>query len=138
MVFSSSEPAGFALALHLLLVAALWGLVPRPDSAVSGGLPLTSSDLRNFHAHGPLMRIDDLSAFGRRVVARVSASVAPVDNRLGLNPRDVLDLNTRDVLDLMHGRSQLTIGTSISAMPGRSMSGFTDQADTACAKREAP
>ena len=40
----------------------LGGLVPQPDSAVSGGLPLSSTGFRDFRAHGPRMRIDDLSA----------------------------------------------------------------------------
>ena len=40
----------------------LSGLVRRPESAVLGGLPFTSSDFRGFRAHKPRMRIDDLSA----------------------------------------------------------------------------
>ena len=36
-------------------------LVPRPDSAVLGGLPFTSSDSHDFRERGPRMRIDDLS-----------------------------------------------------------------------------
>ena len=37
----------------------------------------------------------------------------------------------------MHGRSRVTIDRRIPTMPGRSMSGFTDQADIACTQREA-
>ena len=41
-------------------------------------------------------------------------------------------------LDLMHGRSRMTVDPHIPAMPGRSMSVFTDQAGITCTKREAP
>ena len=37
-------------------------LVPRPESAVLGGLLFTSSNFRDFRAHGPRMRIDDVFA----------------------------------------------------------------------------
>ena len=61
----------------------LGGLVPQPDSAVSGGLPITSTDFRDFSAHGPCMRIDDLSAPTGRFVARAPAFVGTGDDRLG-------------------------------------------------------
>ena len=64
----------------------LGGLVPQPDSAVLGGLPLTSTDFRYFRAHEPRMRIDDLSAPTGRFVAHVSASVGTGDDRLGRAP----------------------------------------------------
>ena len=38
----------------------------------------------------------------------------------------------------MHGLSRMTIDPRIPYLPGRSMSGFIDQADIACTKREAP
>ena len=38
----------------------------------------------------------------------------------------------------VHGRSRVTIDPRIPAMSGWSTSGFTDQTDIACAKREAP
>ena len=38
----------------------------------------------------------------------------------------------------VHGRSPMTIGPRIPTMPGRSTSGFTNQADIACTKRQAP
>ena len=53
----------------------LGGLVPQPDSAALGGLPLTSTDFCDFRTHGPRMRIDDLSVSTGRFVARVSAFV---------------------------------------------------------------
>ena len=59
--------------------AVLSGLVPHTESAVLGGLPFTSADYCDFRAHGPHMRIDDLSAPSGRFVARVSASVTTVD-----------------------------------------------------------
>lgn len=67
----------------------LGGLVPRLDSAVFGGLPFTSSDWRDFGAHGPRMRIDDISAPSGTFVVRVSVSVTTVDRRPGRgeNPR---------------------------------------------------
>ena len=52
----------------------LGGLVPQPDSAILGGLPLTSTEFRDFHAHGPRMRIDDLSAPTEKFVACVLLS----------------------------------------------------------------
>ena len=61
-------------------------LVLRPDSAVLGGLPLTSTNFRDFHPHGPRMRIDDLSAPTGRFVARLSAFVGTGDDRLGRAP----------------------------------------------------
>ena len=59
------------------------GPVPRPESAGLGGLPFASSDFRDFRAHGPRMRIDDLSAPSGRFVARVSAAVTTTDRRPG-------------------------------------------------------
>ena len=38
----------------------------------------------------------------------------------------------------MHGRSCMTIDPGVPTLPARSTSGFTDQADIACTKREAP
>ena len=61
----SSPPPGVALS----------GLVPLPESTVLGGLPFVSSDFRDFRAHGPRMRIDDLSAPSGRFVPCVSAAV---------------------------------------------------------------
>ena len=78
-ILSSSHPhRGMA---HLtppftpVLTIALGGLVPRLDSAVVGGLSLTSIDLSDSRAHGPRMRIDDLPAPSRRFVTRISALV---------------------------------------------------------------
>ena len=59
------------------------GLVPHPESAVLGGLPFASSDLRDFRAHEPHVRIDDLSAPSGRFVARVTAAVTTHDCRPG-------------------------------------------------------
>ena len=39
------------------------------------------------------------------------------------------------MLIVMHGRSRISIDPRIPAMPGRSASGFTDQANIACNKR---
>ena len=64
-------------------IICLGGLVPHPDSAVLGGLPVTSTDFRDFRAHGPRMRIDDLSAPTGRFVARVSSFVGTSDDRPG-------------------------------------------------------
>ena len=61
----------------------LGGLVRRPDRAVLGGLPFASSDFRDFCAHGPRMRNDDLSALPGRFFARVPAAVTTVDRRPG-------------------------------------------------------
>ena len=83
-VSSSSEPAGFALALHRLPVSAWVGWCPTVKSPSWSGLPFTSLDFHDFRAHGPSMRIDDISASLGRFVARVSASVAIVDCRPGL------------------------------------------------------
>ena len=55
--------------------------MPRPESAVSGGLPFGSSYFRDFRAHGPRMRIDDLSVHSGRFVARVCATVTTADRR---------------------------------------------------------
>ena len=57
--------------------------MPRTESAVLGGVPLTSADFYDFCIHGPRMRIDDLSAPSGIFAARVSASVATVDRRPG-------------------------------------------------------
>ena len=64
----------------------LGGLVPQPDSAVLGGLPLTATAFCDFPAHGPRMRVDDLSAPTGRFAARVSAFVGTGDDRLGRAP----------------------------------------------------
>ena len=61
-------------------------LVPQPDSAVLGGLPLTFTDLRDISAHGSSMRIDVLSTPTGRFVARVSAFVAVGNDGLGRSP----------------------------------------------------
>ena len=61
----------------------LGGLVPRPENAVLGGLPFASSDFRDFRAHEPRMRIDDLSDFLGDLVACVSSTVTTVDRRPG-------------------------------------------------------
>ena len=53
----------------------LSGLVPRPESVVLGVLSFASADFRNFRAHGPRMRVDDLSAPSGRFVAHVTATV---------------------------------------------------------------
>ena len=58
----------------------------QPDSAVLGGLPLTCTDFRDFRAHGPRVRVDDLSAPTGRFVARVPAFVGAGDDRLGCAP----------------------------------------------------
>ena len=55
----------------------LSGLEPRPESAVLSVLPFTSSDFRDFRAHGPRSRIDDLSTPLWRLVARSSLSSPP-------------------------------------------------------------
>ena len=60
--------------------------MPQTDSAVLGGLPLTSTDFREFRVHGPRIKIDDLSALTGRCVARVSAFVRTGDDRLGRAP----------------------------------------------------
>ena len=96
-ISSSSKPAGFALVLHRPLMRAcrlrnrssptpgvgLDGLVPRPVSAVLGGVPFAVSDFRDFRAHGPRMRIYYFSAPSATFVIRVSAAVATVDRRPG-------------------------------------------------------
>lgn len=46
-------PHSCTLALHQFLASAWVRLVPRPASAVLGGLPLTTSDFRDFRGHGP-------------------------------------------------------------------------------------
>ena len=58
------------------------GPVTRTKSAVLGRLPFTS-DFRDFHTHGPRMRIGELSAPSGSFVARASASVTTVDRCLG-------------------------------------------------------
>ena len=57
--------------------------MPRPENAVLGGLPFASSDFRDFGAHGPRVRIDDLCAPSGRFVARVTAAVTTEDRRPG-------------------------------------------------------
>ena len=42
-----------------------------------------SSDIRDFHAHGPRMRIDDLCTPCGRFFARVSAAITTADRRPG-------------------------------------------------------
>ena len=64
----------------------LGGLVLPPDSAVLGGLPITSTDFRDFRAHRPRMGIADFSAPAGRFVARVSAFVGTGDDRLSSAP----------------------------------------------------
>ena len=64
----------------------LGGLVPQPDSAVLGGLPLISTEYRDFRARSPRMRNCDLSAPTGRFVAHVSAFVGTDDDRLGRPP----------------------------------------------------
>ena len=61
----------------------LRGLVPHPESAGLGGLPSTSSKFRDFRAHGPHTRIDDLSPLSGRFVARVTTAVTTDDCRPG-------------------------------------------------------
>ena len=61
----------------------LSGLVPRPESAIWGGLPFTSSDFSDFRAHGPRMKTEALSASSGRFVAGVSAAVTTADRRPG-------------------------------------------------------
>ena len=56
----------------------------RTESAVLGGLPFASPDFRDFRAHWPRMKIDDLSAPLGRFVARLSTFVVTVDRRPGL------------------------------------------------------
>ena len=60
--------------------------MPQPDIAVLGGLTLTSTDFRDFRAHGPRMRIDDFFSPTGRFDARVSAFVGIGDDRLGRAP----------------------------------------------------
>ena len=69
-----------------ILGICLGELVPQRDSAVLGGLPLTSTDFHGFRAHGPRMRIDELSAPTGRFVVSVSAFVGTGDDRLGRAP----------------------------------------------------
>ena len=54
-----------------------------PRERCFGGLPFASSDFRDFRAHGPRMRIDDLSASNERFIARVTATVTIDDCRSG-------------------------------------------------------
>ena len=61
----------------------LSGLVPRPERAALGEIPFASSDFCDFRAHGPRMRIDDLSAPSGRFIARVTAAVTTDDCRPG-------------------------------------------------------
>ena len=83
VVSSSSGPSGLRTRCSPTPDVGLVGLVPRPDSTLLGGLPFASSDFRDFRAHGPRMRIDDLSAPSGRFVARVSAAVTTTDRRPG-------------------------------------------------------
>ena len=64
----------------------LGGVVPQPGSAVLGAPLLTSTDYRDVRAHGPRMRIDDLSVSTGRFVARGSAFVGTGDDCLGRAP----------------------------------------------------
>ena len=59
------------------------GIMPRTESNALGGLPFTPADVCVFRAHGPRMRLDDVSGPSRRFLARVSASVATVDGSPG-------------------------------------------------------
>ena len=61
-------------------------LVLQPDSAFFGGLPLTSTVFCDFRAHGPRMRINDVSAPTGKFVARVVGFVGTGDDRLGHAP----------------------------------------------------
>ena len=61
-------------------------LVPQPDSAVLCGLPLISTYFRDFCAHGPRMRTDDLSVPAGTLVTPVFVSADTVDGRLGRAP----------------------------------------------------
>ena len=79
---SSSGPAGFALVLYRSPVLAWVGGAPHRQRCL-GGLPLASSDYRDFRVHGPRMRIDNLSAPSGGFVARVSVAVTTVDRRPG-------------------------------------------------------
>ena len=81
-VGSSSEPANFTLIPHRPPILAWVGWC-RADSAVLGGIPFACSDFRCFRAHGPRMRIDDLSAPSGRFAAIVSAVVTTADCRPG-------------------------------------------------------
>ena len=56
--------------------------MPRPGSAVLGGLPLTTSDFRDFAHMVHKLLVDDVSAPVGRFVARVSSFVATTDRRL--------------------------------------------------------
>ena len=59
------------------------GMVPRAEIAVLSGLQFASSDFRDFRAHGPRMRIDDLSAPSGRFAARATAAITTDDYRPG-------------------------------------------------------
>ena len=61
----------------------LSGMVPRAEIAVLSGLQFASSDFRDFRAHGPRMRIDDLSAPSGRFAARATAAITTDDYRPG-------------------------------------------------------
>ena len=63
--------------------AGLGGLMPRTESNALVGLRFTSADFCDFRAHWPRMRLDDFPTPSRRFFARVSASVATVDNSPG-------------------------------------------------------
>ena len=60
--------------------------MPQPGSAVLGAPLLTSTDYRDVRAHGPRMRIDNLSVSTGRFVARGSAFVGTGDDCLGRAP----------------------------------------------------
>ena len=74
---------GLRIRSSLIPGVGLSGLVPHPESAVSGGLPFASSDFRVFRAHGQRIRTDDVSAPSGRFVARVAAAVTTDDRRPG-------------------------------------------------------
>ena len=88
----------------------LGGLVPQPDSAVLGGLPLTSTDFRDFRARGPRVRTDDLSTPTGRFIARVSTSIGTDDDRLGRIRLDDWDAQLP--------RVEFTHNNSVSAATG--------------------
>ena len=81
-VSSSSGPAGFAHVLHRPPVSAWVGCYP-PIVLIWVGSLSFFSDFRDFHPHGPRMKIHYLSAPPERFGARVSAAVTTVDRRRG-------------------------------------------------------
>ena len=80
-VSSPSGPAGFALVPHRPPMSAWVGCCPAPIALILGGRAFVSSDFHDFRAHGPRMRIDNISASPGRFIACVSAADATVDRR---------------------------------------------------------